>query len=184
MQVQDYRQTNFYQSSMEIIYLNTPINNKRQTLFIIIIILGLCHLSPILLCYFVSYLIHIHCNKISFQFVDRPTTCLIAQIKWNNIAYSVVWFEENPRVNGSQTNQGEVLDNSCYITSALITFVLKITLLYFCNSSNLAHLASQLTIYLYFSSPTISYLVLFQPSKILILQQSILESQKHLCQQL
>ena len=39
-------------------------------------------------------------------------------------------------------------------------------------TGNLPHLASR---------PTISYLILFQPSKMLIARQSILESQKRYC---
>ena len=36
----------------------------------------------------------------------------------------MAWFEENPRVDGSQTNQGEVLDGGYYMT-----FTPKVTLL-------------------------------------------------------
>ena len=39
-------------------------------------------------------------------------------MKRNRTAYSVAWFEENPRVDGSQTDQGEVLDDGCHMTSA------------------------------------------------------------------
>ena len=66
-------------------------------------------------------------------------------MKRNRTAYSVAWFEKNPRVEGSQTDQGEVLDDGCHMTSASralrskghviiinsIKFILKI--LYFCK---------------------------------------------------
>ena len=38
-------------------------------------------------------------------------------MKGNCTTYSVAWFEENSRVNGSQTDQGEVLDDGCHMTS-------------------------------------------------------------------